>query len=201
MTRWLAVFLMKRAARWSRHPWLGEAMLAEYQEADADGHGLRFAVGCLWASVTTAIEGRQAFPTWLRIAVAILFFAPFALFELGCSWSAIRFIATGHEHYYATLMQGSQAQQAIAEAYRRATPLLTFLLIAIAACQAALVWLLASGRIAAARQLVRCTLLCGLLVSVVAMTLGMHSTAYLIYLGIPLAQWAMVRWMDNRAAR
>lgn len=198
----LAVFLMKRAACWSRHAWLGEAMLADFNDAHDDGHGLRFAAGCVWASLKTTIDARRALSLWPRAVVALILFAPFAVFEFGCTWQAVRFIATGSDHYYALLMKGSEAQQLTAQAYRDAAPLITFLLMAMAVFQSALAWSVLRGQFASVRAVMRCIGVAGLMMAVIALAVGTDTdfAALAIYIGLPLLQWCLVRWMDNPVA-
>lgn len=202
MRRRLARLLMSCAVRWSRHPWAGEAMRAEFCAAEEDGQGLRFAVGCAWASVKERIDGRIAIaPGWARLAVAIVVMVPMAVFEFGCGYLGIQLVVTGQDHYYASLISGGATEQAMAEAYRRAASLMTTLLLTMAMCETALAWSLIRGHGHRARQMAACVVVAGLTMSTLIMALGVNGASLALYLGIPVAQWCVVSRLVPDAAR
>ena len=177
-------------------------MRAEFSVAEEDGQGLRFAVGCAWASLKERIEGCTTIaPGWIRLAVAIVIVAPIAVFEFGCGYRGIQLIATGHDHYYAALMSGDATEQAMADAYRRAAGLMTTLLLTIAMCEIALAWMLIRGHGHRARQMAVCVVVAGLTMSTLIMALGVNGASLALYLGIPVAQWCVVSRLVPDSAR
>jgi hypothetical protein len=196
----LAGFLVERAARWSCHPWMGGAMRSELHAASEDGHAMRFALGCAWATLQTLPTQRRGFAIGIRLVVALALALPFAILEINGARLGIQFIATGHDAYYATLLHGDASQQALASVYRQATPLITLLLATLGLCQVALIILMCRVREEAARPLVRCIVVAGLVMAAIILALRIEFAALAYYIGIPLAQWCLIRWMDTSPA-
>jgi hypothetical protein len=194
----MASFFVECAARWSQHPWMGEAMRAEFHAAQEDGRELSFALGCLWASLAALPSERRGAAIAIRLLVGLVLALPFAILEINGVRLGVQFLATGQNHYYASLLHGDEAQQALAAVYRQATPLITFLLTIMGLSQLALIGLMAWGRHDIAARVAQCAVATGLVMAAIILRITADNVALAIYVGVPAVQWCLVRWMTTQ---
>lgn len=117
-----------------------QAMLGEFEEAERDGHGLTFALGCLFAAAQRLMCSSAGWHCLSRYVFAVALVLPFAAFHLGCAWRGGQYLLFGNDPYLAALSAGSGGQRAIAEAYRTWAPLLVLLLAALGAVHLVTAW-------------------------------------------------------------
>lgn len=115
---WAADLLRRDRPAWAA------AMLGEFEEAAAHGAALPFALGCLaaaWRELPFHAAGRLRLTSY---ALALGVVVPIGLVNLSCSLPGWRMLIDGTDHYYAKLAAGGMHEQALAESYKAATPLL-----------------------------------------------------------------------------
>ncbi|UPG89461.1 hypothetical protein L2Y96_19005 [Luteibacter aegosomaticola] len=173
-------------------------MRAEFHAAQEDGRGLSFALGCLWASLAAVPSERRGAAIAIRLLVGLVLALPFAILEINGVRLSVQFLATGQNHYYASLMQGDEAQQALAAVYRQATPMITLLLAMMGLSQLALIGLMAWGRHDIAARVAQCAVVAGLVMAAIILRITADNVALAIYAGVPAVQWWLVRWMNTR---
>ena len=120
--------------------------MREFDEAVQDGRPLRFALGCLvtaWGQMPFHDAGRHALA---KHAVAFGLIVPIAIFHFGCGLSGLRFMLSGHDHYYAMLVADGASGRALASAYRAATPALAGLLLMLGFAHLLIAWVVLNGQ-------------------------------------------------------
>lgn len=141
MTRWLGFAIMAVARRcWGerRRDW-ADAMATEFAVAEAEGHGLSFALGCLVAAgraLPMHEEGRLALTSY---GLAIGLMIPMAALQIGCALLGFPYLfAEG-----AAIAAAGGAREALfGDAYRAAVPALLALPLLLGAIHLRLAWML-----------------------------------------------------------
>lgn len=123
----------------------GRAMRAEFDEAARDGGQLRFALGCLMAAWRRLPRHREGRCVLASHALVLGLIVPIATFHLGCAWSGVRLLLSGHDHYHTMLAAGGARGRTLAEAYLAAAPALTALLFALGGAHLFIAWAILDG--------------------------------------------------------
>ncbi|MDQ1228807.1 hypothetical protein [Sphingomonas sp. SORGH_AS_0879] len=119
------------------------AMGAEFEEAERDGQGLRFAMGCLGVAARRLTGSGRGWHFLTRHGVALAIILPFALFHLGCALRGLRYWLAGGDPYVAALSAGDAGQRLIAVAYRTWSPWIALLLVVLGTLHIVIAWRIA----------------------------------------------------------
>lgn len=131
----LAILLMREQERaWA---W---AMTIEFDEAERDGHGLSFAMGCMTAAVRRLACSSAGWHFLTRYAFSLGVLLPLTLFHLGCAGRGLSYRLAATDPYLATLAAGDARQQAIATVYQTLSPVIILLLAALGAVHLLIAW-------------------------------------------------------------
>ncbi len=131
----LAIALMREQERaWA---W---AMAIEFDEAERDGRGLSFAMGCVTAAIRRLACSSAGWHLLTRYAFSLAVLLPFALFHLGCAVHGLRYQWFDTDPYLAALAAGNAPQRAIALAYQALSPFIMMFLVALGATHLLIAW-------------------------------------------------------------
>lgn len=134
-----------------RRDWAA-AMDAEFAAAEADGHALSFASGCLltaWRELLTLQEGRFTLTSYALVLAVVL---PMAALQIGCAVLGLPYLYPGPGGLRAALLVGGAHEDLLRGLYQAAVPSLALLLLLLGLVQLRLGWAVLERDWAAVRR-------------------------------------------------
>ena len=196
-----AVMALARATLDARRRDWADAMDAELAAAEADGHALSFACGCLltaWRELLAAQEGRFTLTSYALVLAVVL---PMAALQIGCALFGLPYLYPHPGGLPAALLEGAAHERLLRGLYQAAIPSLALLLLLLGIGHLRLAWAMLERDWAAVRRLGLQALAATVTLIIVMATLFIDGRQVLVQaavLTIELATIVMVaRWHDQ----
>ncbi|MDY0960022.1 hypothetical protein SOM26_15105 [Sphingomonas sp. CFBP8993] len=117
-----------------------EAMAIEFDQAECDGHGLGFALGCVTVALRRLATSSAGWHVLTRYGLALVLLLPMALFHLGCAVHGLRYWLFDTDPYLAVLEAGNAGQRMMAVAYRSWSPVIMVGLVTLGTLHILIAW-------------------------------------------------------------
>ncbi len=117
-----------------------QAMAIEFEQAEREGQGLGFALGCGTVALRGLVTSFAGWHVVTRYGLALVVLLPMALFHLGCAVHGLRCWLFDSDPYLAMLQSGNAGQRTIAVAYRNWSPVILAGLIALGTLHILIAW-------------------------------------------------------------
>lgn len=148
----------------SRHDW-ALAMEAEFEAAEADGQGLRFAAGCLFTAARELVTREEGGFTLTSYALALGVMLPMAALQIGCALFGLPYLYPHGGGLTGALLEGQAHETLVRSIYQAAVPSLALILLLLGLGHLRIAWAmldhdwhrvtrLATGTLAAAVTLI-----------------------------------------------
>lgn len=122
-----------------RRDW-ADAMQAEFASAQAEGHGLSFAFGCLATAGRQMVASEEGWQTLTSYALILAIMLPMAALQIGCALFGFPYLYPDHSGMPSAMVDLPSYERQMRGVYQAAVPALAILMILLGAGQLRIAW-------------------------------------------------------------